>query len=403
MHQTVRRTTRKALGLLVLASMAVSLIAPAVASAETTPVPTIVLGTTYQPKATSLRVSGYVGPKYAGQMVRVEIKKPGRSYWSVMSYRKIQATGRYYYYYTPKLAGKFYIRSRFGTTAPRFSRTASFVVKQGPGVKSEILLASTTSTKDSGLFERIGPAFLAACPEYTLKPVFVGSGTAIALGGTGDADVLLTHSPAAEKNFMNGLVGTPPVASAYRGKSRYKVMYNDYVLVGPKANPAGITTTETAVSAFGKVASTGSVFLSRNDNSGTNSKEKEVWALLGNPQAGQAWYHASGVLGMAQALSVCNETSTAGYTIADRATWLNANALGTVKNLKVINEGDAVYFNQYSVIEVLGARNVEGAQDFSQWIRSPQAQELIRTYGEYTYPGQTMFVPNQGSYPNYGK
>jgi len=398
MRQTGRRSIRKAWGIVVLMSLAISLIVPAAAMAAT-PVPTIVLGTTYQPIAKALTVSGYVGPAYKNQIVRIEIKKPGRSYWAPISTRGIAANGRYTYQYTPKLAGKFYIRARFGTTAPRYSRTASFVVKQGPGVKTQILLASTTSTKDSGLFERIGPAFLAACPEYTLKATFVGSGAAIALGGTGDADVLLTHSPAAERNFMNGLVGTPAVASAYRGLTRYKVMYNDYVLVGPKTNPAGISTTETAVSAFGKIASNGSVFWSRNDNSGTNSKEKEIWALLTNPQTGQTWYKASGTMGMAQALSAANDATTGGYTIADRATWLNATALGTVPNLKVVNEGDAKYFNQYSVIEVKNARNVEGAQDFSLWMRSPQAQELIRTFGEYTYPGQVMFTPNQGSYP----
>lgn len=376
-----------------------SLVMPALAAAAT-PYPTIALGTTYQSVAAPLKVSGFVGAAYKGQLVQIQVKKPGRSYWATVSTRGIRADGRYTdYYFTPKLAGKFYMRAKF---AGKFSRVASFVVRQGPGTKTEILLASTTSTRDSGLFERLGPAFLKACPEYTLKATFVGSGAAIALGGTGDADVLLTHSPAAEKNFMNGLVGTPPVASLYRGKTRYKVMYNDYVMVGPKTNPASIGLTETAVVAFSKVASSGATFWSRNDNSGTNAKEKEIWTLLGSPQVGQPWYKASGTMGMAQALATVNETSTAGYTLSDRATWLNANALGTVKNLKIVNEGDSNYFNQYSVIEVKGARNWEGAQDFALWILSPEAQELIRTFGEYTYPGQTMFVPNQGFYPNNG-
>jgi tungstate transport system substrate-binding protein len=388
-------------------SLAVSLIAPAAAMAAT-PVPTIVLGTTYQPKAAPLKVTGFVGKAYKGQIVRIEIKKPGRSYWAPISYRGVDAYGRYAYSYAPKLAGKFYIRARFGTATPRYSRTASFVVKQGPGVKTQILLSSTTSTKDSGLFERIGPAFLAACPEYTLKANFVGSGAAIAAGGSGNADVLLTHSPAAEVQFMNGFVasGANWVPSTYKGLTRYKVMYNDYILVGPKSNPYGIVTTETAAAAFSRFTTetasgftTGTVFWSRNDASGTNSKEKEIWGLIGNPQKGASWYFLSSQFGMAQALAACNELgTTGGYTLADRATWLNANSLGTVKNLKIVNEGDAKYFNQYSVIEVKGARNVEGAQDFSLWIRSPQAQELIRTFGEYTYPGQIMFVPNQGSY-----
>ena len=101
---------------------------------------------------------------------------------------------------------------------------------------------------------------------------------------------------------------------------------------------------------------------------------------------------------MAQALATANDAATAGYTLSDRATWLNATSLGITKNLKIVNQGDPTYFNQYSVIEVRAARNREGAQDFSNWIRSPQAQALIKTYGEYTYPGQIMFEPNAGSY-----
>jgi ABC-type tungstate transport system permease subunit len=102
---------------------------------------------------------------------------------------------------------------------------------------------------------------------------------------------------------------------------------------------------------------------------------------------------------MAQALATANDAGTSGYTLADRATWLNATSLGIVKNLKIVNAGDPILFNQYAVIEVKGARDAEGAQDFSNWIRSPQAQALIKTYGEYTYPGQVMFEPNAGPYP----
>ena len=167
----------------------------------------------------------------------IEIRKPGRTYWDKVGTAKIAKNGKWSYRYTPKLGGKFYIRARYESSA-KLSRTASLTVRRGPGTKTVILLASTTSTRDSGLFERLGPAFLAACPEYTLKGTFVGSGAAIALGGSGDADVLLTHSPAAEVDFMNGVVAGKP--SAYKGLTRYKVMYNDYVLVGPTSNPAGV-------------------------------------------------------------------------------------------------------------------------------------------------------------------
>jgi tungstate transport system substrate-binding protein len=195
---------------------------------------------------------------------------------------------------------------------------------------------------------------------------------------------------------MKGIVAGK--ASAYRGKSRHSVMYNDYVLVGPSTNPAGVAEASPAKTAFQAIATAGSNFWSRNDNSGTNAKEKEIWKSLGDPQKGASWYKASGTMGMAQALAASNDAGTGGYTLADRATWLNASSLGITKNLKIVNAGDAAYFNQYSVIEVKGARNWDGAMDFNDWILSPQAQELIRTYGEYTYPGQTMFTPNAGRY-----
>src|SRR5690606_17308462 len=138
-----------------------------------------------------------------------------------------------------------------------------------------------------------------------------------------------------------------------------------------------------AGAAFKAVADSGSTFWSRNDNSGTNSKEKEIWKALGNPQlvgdpaVPQPWYKASGTMGMAQALAAANDASTGGYTLADRGTWLNATSLGTTKNLKVVNQADVAYKNQYSVIDVAGARNWEGAMDFSAWIRSAKAQKLI--------------------------
>ncbi len=330
----MRRRTRKAtvmrlMALAVAVSVVAALVAPSVALAAT-PRSTIALSTSYQYKAARFRISGYVGPRYVGKTIRVEIRKPGRTWWTQTHITKINKYGRWAVYYTPKLGGKFFVRARFGSPAT-LSRTATLIVRNGPGVRYSVLLASTTSTRDSGLFERLGPFFRQMCPEYAIKATFVGSGAAIALGGTGDADVLLTHSPKAEADFMRGIVAGKP--SLYRGASRYKVMYNDFILVGPKANPAGITLSESAQSAFGKVASTSSTFWSRNDNSGTNTKEKEIWALLGNPQIGQPWYKASGTMGMAQALAAANNASSEGYTLADRATWLNAGALGITPNL----------------------------------------------------------------------
>jgi tungstate transport system substrate-binding protein len=340
----------------------------------------------------------------------IEIRKPGRTYWDKVGTAKISKAGRWSYNYTPKLGGKFYIRARY-MTGGKLSRTANLTVRRGPGKKTTILLASTTSTRDSGLMELLKPVFLLDCPEYAIKDTYVGSGAAIQLGGAGNADVLLTHSPADEVTFMSGVYkGTK---TAYRGLRRYKVMYNHYLLVGPIGNPAGVALSGTAKSGFGLIASTGSDFWSRNDASGTNSKELEIWKSIGNPQVGKSWYLSSGTMGMAQALGTIN--GSGGYTLADEATWLNwrnlqadkkpvvadpdTGGLTNVKaiNIKVVNAGDPTYFNQYSVIEVYRAKNPEGAQDFSNWIRTPRAQALIRGFGSSTY-GKPLFVPNAGSY-----
>jgi len=390
----VRRRWSVALIAMALVSL---LVAPATAGALTYTT-TLATSATYMYKAKPLIMSGRMSPKNKGKKVTVEIRKPGRTYWDKVAVATIQSDGRWSTRYTPKLGGKFFVRIRTSKTG--LSRTATLTVKNGPGTKTQILLASTTSTRDSGLFERLGPAFLAACPEYTIKATFVGSGAAIAMGGTGDADVLLTHSPAAEEAFMRGIVAGKP--STYRGKTRNKVMYNDYVLVGPNSNPAGVVNnpaTGGAGAAFKAISSSGSTFWSRNDKSGTNEAEKAIWASIGSPQLSTSWYKASGTMGMAQALATANDAATSGYTLADRATWLNAKSLGIVKNLKIVEAGDPRLFNQYAVIEVRYARNWEGAQDFSNWIRSPQGQSLIKTFGEYTYPGEVVFEPNAGPYP----
>jgi tungstate transport system substrate-binding protein len=402
-HKEGLPSTRRMAVAAFTAAVAIALLAPMIASAANAK-STLVLGRTYMYKAAPFTISGRMPVKYKGKQIGVEIRKPGRTHWDRVIVKTVASNGRWSTRYTPKLGGKFYVRARYISGKNTLSRTGTITVKKGPGVKTQILLSSTTSTKDSGLFERIGPAFLAACPEYTLKAEFVGSGTALAHGGTGDADVLLTHSPAAEAKFMNGYVasGATWTPSPYRGLTRYKVMYNDFVLVGPTSNPAGVVNNASsggAAAAFQAVATAGSTFWSRNDGSGTNSKEKAIWAGIGNPQTGKPWYKASGTMGMAQALATANDAGTSGYTLADRATWLNAKSLGIVSNLSILNAGDPTLFNQYAVIEVKGARNTEGAQDFSNWIRSPGAQALIKTYGEYTYPGEVMFEPNAGPYP----
>jgi tungstate transport system substrate-binding protein len=391
--------------LAIVAAMLSQMVLPAIAAAAT-PRPTIYLNTYYQHYAKSFTISGHIHTR-AGRRVSIEIRKPGRTFWDTLGTARVNASKNYSYRYTPKLGGTFYVRTRYGTTSDGKSRTVALKVVHGPGVKTEVLLASTTSTRDSGLFERLGPAFLKSCPEYTLSPVFEGSGASIARGGRGDADVILTHSPGDEVRYMHGEMPTSTVPGVYTtapypGLTRQKVMYNDYVLVGDATRtPAGINQTDPALTAFSKVASEEVTFYSRKDGSGTNMKELSLWSQIGTPQLNpdgtpKPWYNAS-KMGMAQALTAANQSN--GYTLSDRATWLNAKSLNMVPNLRIVNQGDANYFNQYAVIRVKGARNFEGAMDFANWITCPEAQELIRTYGQYTYPGQIMFVPNAGPYP----
>jgi tungstate transport system substrate-binding protein len=383
---------RRATLLVAAVAMAALVALPAVALAAT-PHSTLLTSSRYMVKARPFTISGRISTSVRGKKLSIEIRKPGRTFWTTVGQITIPSTGRWKLTYTPKLGGKFFIRARYGGTSG-LSRTATLSVKYGPGVKTTILLASTTSTRDSGLMDLLKPAFLAACPEYGLKGTYVGSGAAMVLGGNGDADVLLVHSPAAELDFMRGIVSGK--AYPHSGLTRHAVMYNDFVLVGPSSNPANILSTDSAATAFQKIATTGSKFISRNDKSGTNAKELEIWKSIGNPQSGQSWYTLSGA-GTGMAIALSNAAQTGSYTLADKATWLNVHNLGTVPSLNVVNQGDSVLFNQYSVIDVRGARNWEGAQDFSLWIRSAQAQALIRTYGEETV-GQRLFFPNAGKY-----
>lgn len=341
----------------------------------------------YQHYARAAYMSGQISRTLRGKYVTVEIRKPGRSWWDKISSRKIASNGHWTYKYTPKLAGRFYIRVRYGS---RTSRVVSVTVKHGKP-KTLIYMASTTSTRDSGIWEALKPAFLHTCPEYADVPaVFVGSGASIQQGKDKNVDVVLAHAASLE---------IPAVDQGYF-KDRHSVMYNDFVLVGPKTNPAGVVFGGTPNAAFQAVATAGVPFLSRNDNSGTNVMEKSIWSAIGNPQTGQSWYLASGTMGMAEALAACQNHSPAAYTLSDRATWLNWQSLqgGSSKvSIGILNDNPPLYKNQYSVMSVVGARNWEGAMDFNNWIRSPEAQTIIRNYGLSTY-GQSLFFPNAGLY-----
>jgi tungstate transport system substrate-binding protein len=262
-----------------------------------------------------------------------------------------------------------------GTTAGASTTTS---IARGPNT---LILASTTSTQDSGLFDVLIPAFNKAYPNYDVKVVAVGSGEALTLGQTGNADVLLVHSPAAEEDFMkNGY-----------GVDRKAVMYNDFIIVGPPADPAGIKGLTVATDAFKKIADAKALFYSRGDKSGTNTKELAIWKAAGITPSGD-WYQTTGQ-GMGETLTICDQKG--GYTLADRGTWL-ARKDG-LSGLTLLVEGDKALFNQYHVITCKGAKNVQGANDFMDWIVSADVQQnIIGKFGVDKY-GQQLFVPNAGT------
>lgn len=247
------------------------------------------------------------------------------------------------------------------------------------GTKAEtakLILASTTSTEDSGLFEVLIPAFEEAYPEYVVEVIAVGTGAALEMGRTGDADVLLVHAKASEEEFVGTGYGT----------ERRDVMYNDFVLVGPPDDPSGLAAAASASDALAALAESGSEFVSRGDDSGTHMKELELWdAAAVTPQGD--WYLSAGQ-GMGDCLTMASERQA--YVLADRATFL---AMRDNLDLVIIVEGDPALFNQYGVIPVTDAANSEGAQTFADWIVSADAQALIGSFGVQEY-GEPLFVPN---------
>jgi tungstate transport system substrate-binding protein len=242
--------------------------------------------------------------------------------------------------------------------------------------RERLILASTTSTEDSGLFDVLIPAFESADPRYTVAVIAVGTGEALAMGRRKDVDVLLVHSPAAESAF---------VAEGH-GTDRSHVMYNDYVVVGPPSDPAGVRGLVDAPEAFRRLGAASAEFLSRGDDSGTHRRELELWDHAGVAPV-PPWYTEAG-LGMGDVLRVAHERSA--YTLTDRATF---QFLRDRLNLEVLVEGDERLFNQYGVIPVAGANNPEGAQSFRDWITSPAAQALIGRYGTDRWD-RPLFFPN---------
>ncbi|MEZ4869887.1 MAG: substrate-binding domain-containing protein [Caldilineaceae bacterium] len=249
---------------------------------------------------------------------------------------------------------------------------------------SHLILATTTSTQDSGLLDVILPEFTAET-GVTVDVVAVGTGQALKLGEDGNADVLLVHARAREDAFM----------AAGDGVRREDVMYNDFVLVGPAADPAGVKESASATEAFGKIAAAGAPFVSRGDDSGTHTKEKEVWQAAGIEPSGD-WYISAGQ-GMGAVLTMANEQLA--YTLSDRATYLARTLEGT--DLVILFEGDPILFNPYGVIAVNPNKGpqiqVDLANQFIDWLISIPTQEKIAAFGKDEF-GQSLFTPDSAAW-----
>jgi tungstate transport system substrate-binding protein len=236
-----------------------------------------------------------------------------------------------------------------------------------------MILATTTSTQDSGLLDDLVPRFEedSGC---SVKTVAVGSGEALELGERGDADVLLVHSPAAEEEYMQGGHGT----------SREAVMHNDFVVVGPADDPAKIKGVSSAAEAFTRIAEAEAPFASRADESGTHTKELSIWESAGIEPAG-SWYIETGQ-GMGETLTIASQKQA--YTLSDRGTYLATKNL----DLELLVEGGKDLLNSYHVIVVKGEGvNRECAQRFSEWITSPDVQREIGRFGVKRY-GEPLFA-----------
>lgn len=246
----------------------------------------------------------------------------------------------------------------------------------------DVILATTTSTLDSGLLDELLPRF-ESDTGYRVKAIAVGTGEALKMGERGDADILLTHAPTAEKEFM----------ATGAGINRTLVMHNDFVLVGPPDDPARVRAADSAEEAFERLATEKSTFISRGDDSGTHKKELSLWQLSGLENPHGAWYQESGS-GMGQTLRIASEKE--GYTLADRGTYL---ALKDTLNLVIVAEQHPPLLNPYHVIQVNPERfpsvNQEGARAFAEFLVSEGTQKLIGQFRREEF-GQSLFVPDAG-------
>ncbi len=253
----------------------------------------------------------------------------------------------------------------------------------GASAEEFIVVQSTTSTQNSGLLDNILPQFKDKT-GIEVRVVAVGTGQALKNAANGDGDVLLVHAKPSEEKFV----------ADGNGVERFDVMYNDFVIVGPKADPAGIKGMTDVTGALTKIAESGSLFASRGDDSGTHKKEKSLWKLasVDPAEASGDWYRETGS-GMGATLNAA--AGMGAYTMSDRATWL---AFKNKENLEVLTQGDDRLFNQYGVIlvnpEKHPAVKAEAGQQFIDWLTGEEGQKAIAAY---KVGGEQLFFPNAKS------
>lgn len=270
------------------------------------------------------------------------------------------------------------VLSACGTSNTKDTSTAAKEKKPAPKAEpTSMILATTTSTQDSGLLDVLIPMFEKE-NNVKVKTVAVGTGQALEMGTKGEADALLVHAPASEK----------AVVDAGDAINYKRVMYNDFVLVGPKENPAGVSGDDISA-AFKKLADSKSTFISRGDDSGTDKKEKAIWTALTIKPEGE-WYVSTGQ-GMGQTLQVAAEKK--GYVLTDRATWLAQEK--NLDTLQIVVEGGKDLMNIYHVMEVNPEKhdkvNSKDAEKFVKFMIDPKTQDVIGNFGKKEY-GQSLFV-----------
>lgn len=246
---------------------------------------------------------------------------------------------------------------------------------------TKVILATTTSTQDTGLLDELIPIFKEET-GYEISTIAVGTGEALRMGEKGDADVLLTHAPASEQ----------PLVDNNDVMNYQLVMHNDFVIVGPAADPAQIKGTESAADTFQKLMDNKSTFVSRGDDSGTHKKEKAIWEELGVEPTGD-WYVEAGA-GMGDTLRMASEKQA--YTLTDRGTYL---AQKDNLELEVLVEGDKILLNIYHVMQVNPEKNdkinADGAKAFVEFLVSSDTQKIIEDFGKDKY-GEPLFIPDAG-------